>query len=148
MKFRIEEKSREISEKTDKAKKEILKLTQKAFEDEKIKKLKEEYYKTIDKADSIKEEIVTKLEEKADINEKGKGIRILGIKIWRIMAYFVIYSFLGFCLETVYGLLTKGVLESRQSFLYGPFCSIYGVGAIIMIVVLRRFENSNRFPGE
>ena len=59
------------------------------------------------------------------------------------MAYFVIYSFLGFLLETVYGLLTKGVIESRQSFLYGPFCGIYGLGAVIMIVLLQYFKKNN-----
>ena len=32
------------------------------------------------------------------------------------------------------------MLESRQSFLYGPFCAIYGVGAIIMILFLQYFK--------
>ena len=57
--------------------------------------------------------------------------------------YLVIYSFFGFCLETLYGLLTKGVIESRQSFLYGPFCGIYGLGAVIMILLLQYFKKNN-----
>ena len=65
------------------------------------------------------------------------------IEIWKICAYFIIYSVLGFIIETTFAFIAYHVIESRQSFLYGPFCSIYGVGAIIMIVVLRRFENSN-----
>lgn len=132
-----------ITEKTEIAKKEIQNLTQKSLEDENIKKLKDEYYKTIDKADEIKEEIIYKLEEKAETFEESKGFRILGIKPWRLMAYFVIYSFLGFCLETIYGILTKGVIESRQSFLYGPFCTIYGLGAVIMILLLQYFKKNN-----
>jgi len=65
--------------------------------------------------------------------------------LWRLIAYFIIYSILGFIIETIYGLISKGVIESRQSFLYGPFCAIYGVGAVIMILSLSPFkENNNR----
>ena len=64
---------------------------------------------------------------------------INGISIWRILAYFIIYSVLGYMIETIYGMITKGVWESRQSFLYGPFCGIYGLGAVIMIICLHKF---------
>lgn len=40
-------------------------------------------------------------------------------------------------------MLTKGVIESRKSFLYGPFCGIYGIGAVIMILGLQRFNKNN-----
>ena len=45
----------------------------------------------------------------------------------RACAYFIIYSFLGFIIETLFALINYGVLESRQGFLYGPFCCIYGL---------------------
>lgn len=61
----------------------------------------------------------------------------------RELAYFVIYSFLGFIIETIFGILTKGVVESRQSCLFGPFCCIYGLGAAIMIPGLEKFKKSN-----
>lgn len=76
---------------------------------------------------------------------KKKTWTINQVSIWRILAYFAIYSFLGFVIETTYGLLTKGQLESRQSFLYGPFCGIYGVGAVIMIVVLHRIDRTKKW---
>ena len=64
------------------------------------------------------------------------------IKIfYRISIYFVFYSFIGYLLETGFGLFSKGVIESRQSFLFGPFCAIYGIGAILMIVTLNRFKD-------
>ena len=56
--------------------------------------------------------------------------------ILNIVLYFTIYSFIGFCFETLYGVFTKGVIESRQSFLFGPFCAIYGIGALLMIYFL------------
>ncbi len=77
-------------------------------------------------------------------NEK-KEIRICGISIWRILAYFVIYSLVGFIIETLYGAARKGVIESRQSCLYGPFCTIYGLGACIMIMLLQRFKKSHNY---
>ena len=60
-----------------------------------------------------------------------------------ILAYFIIYSFLGFIIETIFGILTKGVIESRQSCLYGPFCCIYGLGAAVMIPGLQKFKKKN-----
>ena len=71
-----------------------------------------------------------------------KKCTILGISIWRLLAYFIIYSFLGYIIETLFGIVTKGVWESRQSFLYGPFCAIYGFGAAIMIMFLHKYSKN------
>lgn len=90
-----------------------------------------------------------KVEEREKVNRDKEEIHtkkkftIFGISIWRILAYFIIYSIAGYIIETIFGLLTKGVIESRKSFLYGPFCSIYGVGAVIMIVSLQYFKKNN-----
>lgn len=75
--------------------------------------------------------------------KEKEHIKICGISIWRILAYFVVYSVAGFIIETIFGLLTKGVLESRKSFLYGPFCSIYGLGAVLMILLLQKYKKNN-----
>ena len=74
---------------------------------------------------------------KSNENKKNK------LTIWKFFAYFIIYSFLGWIIETAYGFLIEGVIESRKSFLYGPLCAIYGVGASIMIVLLRYFDKNN-----
>lgn len=74
--------------------------------------------------------------------EEKEKFRILGFGIWRIFAYFIIYSFLGYVIETLFAIINYGVLESRQSFLYGPFCGIYGVGAVVMILFLQYFKKS------
>lgn len=68
---------------------------------------------------------------------------VVKITFKRILAYFIIYSFLGFIIETIFGMLTKGVIESRQSCLYGPFCCIYGLGAAVMIPGLQKFKKKN-----
>ena len=90
-----------------------------------------------------------KVEEREKVNRDKEEIHtkkkftIFGISIWRILAYFIIYSIAGYIIETIFGLLTKGVIESRKSFLYGPFCAIYGVGAVVMIVSLQYFKKNN-----
>lgn len=75
--------------------------------------------------------------------KEKKKFTILGMTIWKLLAYFIIYSVLGYLIETLFGLVTKGVIESRKSFIYGPFCTIYGVGAVIMIGSLRHFKKNN-----
>lgn len=82
-----------------------------------------------------------KIEQK-EVKNKTKHLKILGITFWRLFAYFIIYSVIGFVVETLFGLAKYGTLESRQSFLYGPFCAIYGVGAIIMILSLQYFKKN------
>lgn len=82
----------------------------------------------IKKEQNIKDESTT----------KKKALTIMGLSIYRILAYFIIYSIVGYIIETVFGIVTKGRWESRQSFLYGPFCAIYGLGASIMIIFLHK----------
>lgn len=78
------------------------------------------------------------------INEsKKKPLKIQGFTITTLLAYFIIYSIVGFIIETIFGILTKGVLESRKSFIIGPFCSIYGLRAVIMILALQKFKKNN-----
>lgn len=57
--------------------------------------------------------------------------------VWYFFSYLILYSIAGFIIETTFGIFTKGVVESRKSFLYGPFCAIYGIGAIVMILFLK-----------
>lgn len=90
------------------------------------------------------ENIVQKnLEKNNEENKAKKNKTIFGFSIWRLIAYFIIYSVLGFIIETAFGAVTKGVIESRKSFLYGPFCAIYGLGAVVMILCLQPFKKNN-----
>jgi len=55
-----------------------------------------------------------------------------GLPLSLAFLYFITYSVLGWCLETVY----CSVLEKRwvsRGFLFGPMCPIYGVGVLMMI---------------
>ena len=72
-----------------------------------------------------------------------KGFNIFGYDKWSILQYFIVYSFLGYIIETLYGQFTKGVIESRQSMLYGPFCCIYGLGAVCLLCIPEKAKKNN-----
>ena len=58
-----------------------------------------------------------------------------------LLTYFIIYSFCGWAIESVY----KSIFEKKlinSGFLHGPFCPIYGTGAIIMYLLLQGFKGS------
>ena len=55
--------------------------------------------------------------------------------------YFFIFAFIGWCLETIYCIITLGHFTKR-GFLYGPICPIYGYGALVLIIFLSKYKNS------
>ena len=58
-----------------------------------------------------------------------------------ILTYFVIYSLLGWLLESTYRtILEKKIINT--GFLKGPFCPIYGFGAIIIIIFFSSFQDN------
>ena len=57
------------------------------------------------------------------------------LAVYRIVSYFVIYSFFGWCLEVVYQAVEHGKFINR-GFLNGPYCPIYGFGVIIVCYAL------------
>ena len=105
--------------------------------------MKENEIKNTVKKSNKEAEIDNKLEQTntKSTNQKKK-FTIMGLSVWRILAYFIIYSVVGYIIETIFGIITKGVWESRQSFLYGPFCAIYGLGASIMIIFLHKYSKN------
>lgn len=65
----------------------------------------------------------------------------MAIQLLELATYFIIYSFLGWVLESIFrSFCEKKIINT--GFLIGPICPIYGCGAIIMIVFLRNFSNS------
>ena len=66
---------------------------------------------------------------------------ICGFSLYHILAFFLIYSCLGWCLEVVYAAATTGQLVNR-GFLNGPVCPIYGFGMILVLFFLTPLEDS------
>lgn len=66
----------------------------------------------------------------ADVEKTGK------LKFHSFVWIFTISSVIGVVVETVFCLIFKGYLESRQGVIYGPFNQIYGFGAILLAFIL------------
>ena len=60
---------------------------------------------------------------------------LFGFTLYQIAAYFLIYSFLGWCVEVAYAAVTRGKLVNR-GFLNGPVCPIYGFGMLALLFAL------------
>lgn len=63
----------------------------------------------------------------------------------QIFWYFIMFSIIGLILETVYGYITTGTIESRKGLIWGPFCPVYGIGAIMLIFMLNHLNQKNYF---
>lgn len=61
--------------------------------------------------------------------------------MYNYLWYFVIFSFLGWCMEVAYHAICCGDFSNR-GFLNGPVCPIYGFGAVAVIASLRPFSQS------
>ena len=57
-----------------------------------------------------------------------------------LILYFAFYSFVGWFCETIYCSVAKKKVMNR-GFLNGPFCPIYGFGALILILTLSGLKN-------
>lgn len=62
---------------------------------------------------------------------------IFDLKIYFLL--FLIYSFVGWVLEVIYTLFTDKKLTNRGFFI-GPYCPIYGVGALLIVIFLSKFQ--------
>ncbi len=58
------------------------------------------------------------------------------------LLYFFIYAFLGWIGETLFAIYNNGHFVKR-GFLFGPICPIYGYGALILLIFLRRYQKSS-----
>ena len=58
---------------------------------------------------------------------------IMGFPLSQLFLYFILYSFLGWVMETCYCSIMEHRLVAR-GFLYGPICPIYGGGVTLMIL--------------
>lgn len=57
-----------------------------------------------------------------------------------LVIYFIIYSFIGWTMETTYAFYVHGHFVNR-GFLFGPICPLYGFGAIILIIFFKKYKN-------
>ena len=60
---------------------------------------------------------------------------LLSYNFYNLFFYFIIYSFLGWCVEVLYAYKNQKKFVNR-GFLHGPICPIYGLCISSMVIVL------------
>ena len=66
---------------------------------------------------------------------------VCGFSLYHVLAFFLIYSCTGWCLEVIFAAATTGQLVNR-GFLNGPVCPIYGFGMILVLFLLTPLQGS------
>lgn len=66
---------------------------------------------------------------------------MLGTDVYHIVQWFLIYSILGWIVESAYMSVCNRKLTNR-GFVKGPFCPIYGVGALSVYFILRPISHN------
>ena len=66
--------------------------------------------------------------------------RIFGLSGYHVVLWFLVYSLMGWIVESVYMSICNRKLTNR-GFAKGPFCPIYGVGALTVFFLLRPYSD-------
>ena len=64
-----------------------------------------------------------------------------GICLDKLIWVFLVSALLGDIIETFYCRALEGIWMSRSSVLYGPFSIVWGIGAVVLTIVLSRFAH-------
>lgn len=65
-------------------------------------------------------------------------------KLFLLVTLFLLYSFLGWCVESIYCFIIDKKFVNR-GFLVGPYLPIYGLGCLIIVTLLNIFRESPIF---
>lgn len=80
-----------------------------------------------------------------DRQEQEKKHFASGMSFYKLALVFVIGSFAGVVVETLWCLLRHGYIESRNGVVWGPFSPLYGLGAVALTLALYRFRNRGKW---
>lgn len=65
------------------------------------------------------------------------------MNIYKIIWIFTIGSVLGYCVEMIWCYVRNGHFESRKGLIYGPISPVYGIGGVVLTLLLYRFIHYN-----
>lgn len=87
------------------------------------------------------------LDTPAPKTEKAEKTRFAqGLCFYKVVCLFFIAAFLGDLIEMVFCRITGGVWMSRSSVVYGSFSIVWGLGAVLLTLILYRYrERSDGF---
>lgn len=66
-----------------------------------------------------------------------------GVSFYKLVCLFFLGAFLGDIVETIFCLVTSGVLMSRSSVVWGPFSIVWGLACALMTALLHRYDQKS-----
>ena len=90
-----------------------------------------------------REEIVADLKAKSEKSTAETKVFAEGCSFYKLVSLFFIGAFLGDVTETIFCLLTTGILMSRSSVVYGPFSIVWGLACALLTLFLYRYRNKS-----
>lgn len=81
--------------------------------------------------------------EQMEEGEDGCFVFAQGVCLDKLIWVFIICAFLGDLIETLFCRVTGGVWMSRSSVIYGWFSIVWGIGAVLLTVVLQRLAGKD-----
>lgn len=78
-----------------------------------------------------------------DEAERGRYVFAQGLCLDKLIWVFLLSALLGDIIETFYCRMVGGQWMSRSSVLYGPFSFVWGLGAVVLTITLRRLAGKN-----
>jgi len=63
-----------------------------------------------------------------------------GLNFFKLFWVFTYGSVIGFVVETIWGFIRNGCFEVHSSLVFGPFNFIYGIGAVVLFLALRKIN--------
>lgn len=76
-----------------------------------------------------------------EVRKKMWTTELLGTDLYHIVHWFLAYSFIGWVFESIFMSICNRKLTNR-GFMTGPFCPIYGFGALSVYFILRPFSGN------
>lgn len=87
--------------------------------------------------------LVEELKAKSRQSQAAPKVFAEGCCFYKLVSLFFIGAFLGDITETIFCLLTTGILMSRSSVVYGPFSIVWGLGCALLTLFLYRYRNKS-----
>ncbi|MFP4078367.1 MAG: putative ABC transporter permease [Candidatus Izemoplasmataceae bacterium] len=75
------------------------------------------------------------------VSKERSEVFAQGLCFYKLALIFIIGSFVGTLYEEIGHFLHRGFYESRSGVMFGPFNPIYGIGYVLMLLVLSRVRN-------
>ena len=80
---------------------------------------------------------------KAVTKSKNDGTKSNNFNFYQYVWIFVVSCLLGYAIETLWCFIRHGYIESRKSLVLGHLSLAYGMGAVLLTLILSRFQKTN-----